>query len=842
MATDPPEGKLTVPTEMKGAVAQRDDLERSVALAKLKQRLFDQNVAVKIGRYHLLEIVGQGGMGVVWGAWDPELDRRVAIKLVKPSIASARDRILREGQALAKLSHPNVVPIFDVGLFDDQVYLVMEWIRGESLRAYAKTPRRAPEMVAVYRQAGEGLAAVHEAGLVHRDFKPDNAMRGSDGRVRVLDFGLAQLEDGDRGAGTPRYMAPEQRDGEAVSAASDQFAFCVSLKEGLGEPPPWIAAIVARGTQVDPAARFPSMAELLRELDRDPAKIRRRRIAAVLGVAALGGAFVVGRAATSGAEPDTCAGAEREIATAWNDSARAKVTSHLHGDDQATRVVRDLDQYAVTWAGAHRAACEAHHRSELTPALYERRLSCLTRSKAALGAVADLLSTVADDNAANAVFAAHSLPDARRCADQDAAQIAPPPAIAAAGVELAAAAVERARVLAIAVDPSAETAAGVAVRAAEATHYAPVIARALLVQGRAAIALEHHGASLTLARSVQLAIESGDDATAIEAFARLVFVEKQKGPVDGLSLIEPMAARAGELGVFGRALLYNNLATAKLSRGDREGARSLLEKAKHILPADPTRIDIELVCVDQNLAMVAPTSTERERAFGAAADTFERVLGPGHERTLDARVAHGFVTDNGALARSRLGAACAEYRRAEPHLGAAIAWCELQLGWLLDEIDDDAGAVAAMSIAATDPERAERTLGAIAAGYVTARTAAPDEARRATAKLKTLGDTLSVVDDVYERLAAADAYTAAARGYERLADRSAASSAWSAALAMLERDPRPLYQRQIARARAAVARSLATTNPSESSRLAKLARDWYTAAGGYDDAIRSLPP
>jgi serine/threonine protein kinase len=199
--------------ELPAALEPRDRLDRDVALSKLKQRLFDRAVAVKIGRYHLLEVVGRGGMGVVWGAWDPELDRKVANKLVKPSLASARDRILVEGQALAKLSHPNVVPIYDVGVFDEQVYLVMEWVRGASLRAYAAASHSVREIVAVYRQAGDGLAAAHAGGLVHRDFKPDNAMLGDDGRVRVLDFGLAQLEDGDRGAGTPRYMAPEQRAG-----------------------------------------------------------------------------------------------------------------------------------------------------------------------------------------------------------------------------------------------------------------------------------------------------------------------------------------------------------------------------------------------------------------------------------------------------------------------------------------------------------------------------------------------------------------------------------------------------------------------------------------------------
>src|SRR5205823_4758556 len=129
---------------------------------------------------------------------------------------------LAEGQALGKLSHPNVVPVYDVGVVEDQVYLVMEWVQGTTLRAYAGSPCSRRELIEAYRQAGEGLAAAHRAGLIHRDFKPDNAIRGDDGRVRVLDFGLAR-SDGDGGvesvkrlAGTLRYMPPEQAAGDKL--------------------------------------------------------------------------------------------------------------------------------------------------------------------------------------------------------------------------------------------------------------------------------------------------------------------------------------------------------------------------------------------------------------------------------------------------------------------------------------------------------------------------------------------------------------------------------------------------------------------------------------------------
>src|SRR5438067_6589381 len=148
-----------------------------------------------VGRYVVLDVVGSGGMGVVYAAFDPELDRKVAIKLLqaKPGGSdSGGDQawIVREAQAMARLAHPNVVAVYDVGtLPGDRVFVAMELVEGETLRAWLKTPRRWPEVLETMRAAGGGLAAAHAAGLVHRDFKPENTIVGKDGRVRVMDFG-----------------------------------------------------------------------------------------------------------------------------------------------------------------------------------------------------------------------------------------------------------------------------------------------------------------------------------------------------------------------------------------------------------------------------------------------------------------------------------------------------------------------------------------------------------------------------------------------------------------------------------------------------------------------------
>ncbi len=280
----------------------------------------------RVGRYVVEELVGRGAMGAVYSAHDPDLDRKVAVKLLRAGSLSeaarqkVRARLLREAKAMARLSHPEVITVHDVGAFDDQLFVAMEYVDGGTLRHWRAAQHRSyADIMAVYERAGSGLAAAHEAGLVHRDFKPDNVLIGRDGRVRVMDFGLARSADrGDVAPeptsakatvsesrtlsstltrtgtllGTPAYMAPEQLRGGAANARSDVFSFCVALYEALyGERPfagstvlelrsaieqgrvrappmmtrvlAWVRALLLRGLCASPEERFVSMRGLL---------------------------------------------------------------------------------------------------------------------------------------------------------------------------------------------------------------------------------------------------------------------------------------------------------------------------------------------------------------------------------------------------------------------------------------------------------------------------------------------------------------------------------------------------------------------------------------------------
>jgi hypothetical protein len=299
----------------------------------------------EIGRYTIEARIGAGGMGVVFAARDRELERRVALKLLRPGgDDTARARLVREARTLARLSHPNIVTVFDAGEHQGHVFIAMELVDGGSVLAWrGERERTLDEILDCMLDAGRGLAAAHGAGVVHRDVKPDNILVGRDGRARVTDFGLAREEvepatpEAEDAAphtesitltrtgtvlGTPVYMAPEVRRG-ATSARTDQWAYCATLYELLAgvrpfpsdpaardraiedgrlAPPPAsgrvpgaIRAVLARGLRPDPAARWDDMAAVVTAL------ARARRRPRTIAVASVAAALVVAGGATAGA-------------------------------------------------------------------------------------------------------------------------------------------------------------------------------------------------------------------------------------------------------------------------------------------------------------------------------------------------------------------------------------------------------------------------------------------------------------------------------------------------------------------------------------------------------------
>jgi serine/threonine protein kinase len=254
----------TKPAEPAEPADLRESLAKTAAASPKKGDQLPKGAL--IGRYLVTGVLGEGGMGTVYSAYDPDLGRPVAVKLVKftgEEAESSRARLLHEAQAMARLAHPNVLAVFDAGPFGDELYVAMELVDGPDLfRWLRERPRTRREIFEAFLHAGRGLVAAHQAGMVHRDFKPDNVMVGKDGRVRVTDFGLAHMSElpswpepppagaGSKApstvsqsvsgliSGTPAYMAPEQFAGAPVDARTDQFAFCVSLWEALvGERP-----------------------------------------------------------------------------------------------------------------------------------------------------------------------------------------------------------------------------------------------------------------------------------------------------------------------------------------------------------------------------------------------------------------------------------------------------------------------------------------------------------------------------------------------------------------------------------------------------------------------------
>ena len=502
-----------------------------------------------VGRYVTIDLLGRGGMGVVYAAYDPELDRRVAIKLVHTRAigdqSAGRARLAREAQALAKLQHPNVVAVHDVGAFENHLFVAMELVEGVTLATWlASSPRTASEVIATFVQAGQGLAAAHASGIVHRDFKPQNVLIDRESRVRVADFGLArvaaepeaqpvddaartqtEITSANRSAhvtrtgaflGTPAYASPEQLLGRATDARSDQFSFSVSLYEALyGERPfagdaeaeilgaildgavrpapassrvpKRLREIVLRGLHADPERRHASMEALLAELRRQPAALRRALVGAA-AVALTTIVFIVGAARGRAAHAGICEHPTRRLAGIWDASRKDSMRAAFRrgrqpyaGDALAT-VERLLDAYATQWTNAFGDACTGADREE--PEAY-LRVACLTQLADEMRAQSDLLAQADEHVIENGARMVQSLPPIERCSKAGVLALPPPPA---ASLRAPVDEMRRQLAQARALGASGRYVEGlsIAMRVADASHslgYPPALAEALFERG-----------------------------------------------------------------------------------------------------------------------------------------------------------------------------------------------------------------------------------------------------------------------------------------------------------------------------------------------------------------------
>ena len=594
-----------------------------------------------IGRYVTVRELGRGGAGTVYSAFDPHLDRKVALKLLHRGGSA----LIREAKLLAKLSHPNIVTVFDSGIHEERAFLIMELIDGVHLGQWVETtPSNAERMTALIGVA-RGLEAAHAAGVVHGDVKPSNVLVGRDGVARLSDFGIArQLESEDWGAeagpvGTPAYMAPEQHDGGAASPAADQYSFCLTawetlaggypftsaatpqsgasttLSEAKGEArqlpagdgglPRALAAALRRGLDPDPGARWPSVAALRSAMEATTRKRPTLPYLAGAGAIAVGAAAVV----ASAADEDRCDGAREHVEAVWGDPQRDGawfVASAPFAVQTRARVVQRLDRYAEHWALRHREACEATERGEQSERVLDLQMACLRRARVQLEATVRVLAEADGETVARAPVVVDSLPEPSRCRDIDGlSELTLPAESIADEVEQLQALITQSEVDRLAGKLDAHGLTADAMQRIEALGYAPLRATALLEQSHFAFETGDMKTAERAARdAIGVAVAAGqwsDGVHAVAAVLRIVgdslarpaealmleplgqgLVERSGDPVDEAIFRTQIAAIQIETGQHDEALAHIEAALAILAdRDSRAAALARLEAQSH---------------------------------------------------------------------------------------------------------------------------------------------------------------------------------------------------------------------------------------------------------------------
>jgi eukaryotic-like serine/threonine-protein kinase len=637
----------------------------------------------ELGRYKILGTLGAGGMGVVLAARDPDLDRAVALKLLHPTGQGAAVdelRLTREARTMARLSHPNVVTVYEVGTFGGQLFVAMELIDGSTLRAWlTERARTWREIVTMFIEVGRGLAAAHEHGVVHRDFKPDNVLIGGDGRPRVTDFGLAATNGEPHHAipfdeaapntctiaGTPAYMAPEQWDGRPADPRSDQFAFGVALWEGIhGERPfagelasearlaakngelrapakrvpRWLDAALRRSLAAQPAARWPALTALLDHLS---SRLRRRAWAigatASTSIAAAA-ALIAGRALMPGAAVCDLATLDR----AWGPVQRAEITLGMAAtrtsSNTVSRVGSALDAWAERWRATRAGACR-----EVGP-LADRRHACLDRAGAHMRLVVEQLAAPTGPVAARALRLVHELPGPEACLGARVTQAVAMPADPRVTTILGD--LDAARVADRTLRRTESRAAATrAVTSARGLGQPSLLAEALMLDARFAHDRDRAARKAELAEALQLATRGKDRylqaAITLELFQQATHEQNPEAlaaimPVAGAAIADSDDDRLRRL-----FALYEARALAQLDRPQQ--ALAACARVAQLEP--PPYVDAEACrCQADGSALRLP---EAERSCRAAVDAAVAVYGE------DA--AHAEIS-NLALALSRVGA------------------------------------------------------------------------------------------------------------------------------------------------------------------------------------------
>ncbi len=676
-----------------GAPTRRDDSETALSGAADPEASALPTMGTTVGRFELRGVLGEGGMGRVYRAHDPTLDREVALKVLRARTRRGADALWGEAQAMARLSHPNVLPVFDVGRHEGSLFIAMELVEGDTLRGWLRgRSRSVPEIVEVFLAAGRGLVAAHEAGLVHRDFKPSNVMIGDDGHVRVMDFGLARVGDEGSGSGgpatvghdggplsqtqsgsiegTPPYMAPEQHLGPVVGEAGDQYAFCVSLWEALHGVRPFAAetfdelleakhrgppasprplphplhALMVRGLSVRPQDRFDSMTSLLADLGR---VVRRRNPRWIIGLSLASVVGVVALGSSLGRTP-LCEGGEERIAAVWDETRRTQVHEAMTGSGLAyapetwDRVGPALDGYAQQWVDGYAEACrDTHVRQRQTEEELDARVRCLEDRRRDFDAFVQMLVEADAAVVRRATQSAGSLPRIERCADPSYFfdQSVPPPDPALAD-EVAALREAQARANALSnagkYDQAFEKAQEVHARALN-LDYRPLVVESGILRGVVLDYLVRHDEAATAMREAYFEAEQlGLDALQARAAIFLVWIVgyKQAEYEEGLRWGKHADALVDRLGdPVLRARLLNNRSAVHTAMGEGEMAlaelREAIELREQLLGPDHPRLAFSL----NNLGATLLSQGHFDRAFeplmrGLAIQ--RAALGPGH--------------------------------------------------------------------------------------------------------------------------------------------------------------------------------------------------------------------